>query len=221
MKTIKKNQIVFVFVAITILMALPAGLFAREIKINVIPGENWKEKREAQAVIWFEDLNGNYIQTLYVTERAARKNWIFSPKEGRPESLPVWYNASKYDAAKSAKKEKGLEGAEFDVVTNATPKSGIQITSQIPDEDFVLKAEFNTSFDYNDFYTKKNSGVNGQPSVVYSTALSASALANSNGRITMEFCGTGSQDGTDGKIHDSAEKLTTAKSIVKNIEVSF
>ncbi len=221
MKTIKKNQIVFVFVAITILMALPARVFAREIKINVIPGENWKEKREAQAVIWLEDLNGNYIQTLYVTERAARKNWIFSPKEGRPESLPVWYNASKYDAAKSAKKEKGLEGAEFDAVTNATPKSGIQITSQIPDGDFVLKAEFNTSFDYNDFYTKKNSGVNGQPSVVYSTEISASDLANSNGRITMEFYGTGSPDGTDGKIHDSAEKLTTAKSIVKNIEVSF
>ncbi len=221
MKTIKKNQIVFVFVAITILMALPAGLFAREIKINVIPGENWKEKREAQAVIWLEDLNGNYIKTLYVTERAARKNWIFSPKEGRPESLPVWYKASQYDAAKSAKKEKGLEGAEFDAVTNATPKSGIQITSEVPDGDFVLKAEFNTSFDYNDFYTKKNSGVNGQPSVVYSTEVSVSDSDNYNGRITMEFCGTGSPDGTDGKIHDFTEKLTTAKSIVKNIEVSF
>lgn len=63
-------------------------LYAKEITISVGAGQHWKEKREPQFSVWFED------------------------------------------------------------------------------KEYLIKAEFNTSFDYNDFYTKKNSGVNGQPSVI-------------------------------------------------------
>ena len=195
-------------------LALGLGtLFAREIKISVTPGANWKSKMEAQSAIWLEDLEGDYVTTLYVTNKAGNKNWIFGPKEGRPESLPVWYHASKVAPDKSSKAEDA--STQLDAVSSATQKAGINITRKIPDGDFVIKAEFNTSFDYNESYTKKNSGVNGQPSVIYG----AKTGMNDTKEVNLEFLGTGSLDGSDGKVHPNAQGITTAKSIVKEITV--
>ena len=125
--------------------------FAKEITISVGAGENWKAKREPQVAIWLEDTDGNYIKTLYVTERASHKSWIMGPKEGRPESLPVWYHASKFKPSKNTTPD-----IKLDAVTSATPKGGIIFNAELENKTYVLKAEFNTSFDYNDFYTKKN-----------------------------------------------------------------
>ena len=104
----------------------------------------------------------------------------------------------------------------MDAVTSATPKSGIVFTAQIGDAEYVIKAEFNTSFDYNDFYTKKNSGVNGQPSVVYE----AKIPSGTGGEIALSLTGTGSEDGSDGKIYTDVSKLTTAKTIVDKVIVT-
>ena len=89
-------------------------------------------------------------------------------------------------------------------------------TAEIGDGTYVIKAEFNTSFDYNDFYTKKNSGVNGQPSVVYKAKIPADA----SGEIELTLAGTGSEDGSDGKIYTDVSKLTTAKTIVDKVIVT-
>ena len=192
-----------------------SSVFAEEITVSIEAGEHWKEKREPQIAVWAEDLDGNFLRTLYVTKRASKKNWICGPKEGRPESLPVWYHAAKYNPAKL--KDKADEDFVFDSVTGATPKGGIFFTAEITDLPCIIKAEFNTSFDYNDFYTKKNSGVNGQPSVVYK----AQVKEKSKDKIVLEFLGTGSIDGANGKICSDTEGLTSAKNIVKNITVSF
>ena len=213
--------------AILILLSFE-GAFAKEISVKVTPGEHWKEKREPQVAVWLEDEDGNYIRTLYVTERAGHKSWIFGPKEGRPESLPVWYGASK-DGSASDKESASPAAAsasstpsaplsrELDAVTGATPKSALTLSAQIEDRACIIKAEFNNSFDYNDFYTKKNSGVNGQPSVVYTAKIPADLAAGQE--ITLEFEGTGSLSGENGEINKRAENLTTAKKIVKSVTV--
>ena len=188
-------------------------LFANDITISVGAGENWKQKREPQFVIWLEDTEGNYVRTLYVTERASHKNWIMSPKEGRPESLPVWYHASKFDPSKNAAAD-----SQFDAVTSATPKGGLIFDAKLEDKAYIIRAEFNTSFDYNDFYTKKNSGVNGQPSVIYEAVIPA-GFNKSSDEIRLEFAGTGSLDGADGNLHKETENLTTARNIVKLVAV--
>lgn len=203
--------------------------FAREINIKVRPGQHWKEKREPQIALWLEDSQGNYIRTLYVTERAGHKSWIFGPKEGRPESLPVWYGASKNGS--TASKAEASHSAEstssapspsltrsLDAVTGATPKSELNLTAQIEEGDYIIKAEFNNSFDYNDFYTKKSSGVNGQPSVVYSAKIPANLTAGQE--ISLDFAGTGSLTGEDGSINKNTQNLTTAKEIVKVVTVN-
>ena len=196
------------------LMILCLGMtFAKDITISVGAGENWKAKREPQVAIWLEDTDGNYIKTLYVTERASHKSWIMGPKEGRPESLPVWYHASKFEPAKNASPD-----IKLDAVTSATPKGGIIFDAELEDKAYVLRAEFNTSFDYNDFYTKKNSGVNGQPSVIYEATVPAD-FNKSSEEICLAFAGTGALDGSDGLIHKNTEGLTTAQTIVKLVAV--
>ena len=189
-------------------------LHAKEITVSVGAGQHWKEKREPQFSVWLEDSEGNFIKTLYVTERASRKSWILSPKEGRPESLPVWYHASKHESGRTKEKNKDLK---LDAVTGVTPKSGINFNAEIEDKEYEIKAEFNTSFDYNDFYTKKNSGVNGQPSVVYSAKILA-GFNKENDEIKLSFLGSGSPDGSDGQIH-ADDRLTTALEIVKIVTV--
>ena len=188
------------------------SVFARGIKIEIVPGENWKSKMEAQTAVWLEDLDGNYLETLYVTNKAGKKSWIFGPKEGRPEALPVWYHASKY----SPKKDQNNSSSELklDAVTSATNKSTLIFTREIGDGPYIIKAEFNTSFDYNDSYNKNNSGVNGQPSVIYEAKID-----KNSGELVLNFSGTGSLDGTDGNIHKDTKGLTTAKSIVKEVKV--
>ena len=187
--------------------------FAKDITISVGAGENWKAKREPQLAIWLEDTEGNYIKTLYVTERASHKSWIMGPKEGRPESLPVWYHASKFEPAKKATPD-----IKLDAVTSATPKGGIIFDAELEDKTYILRAEFNTSFDYNDFYTKKNSGVNGQPSVIYEATIPADFNKGSK-EIRLVFTGTGSLNGADGLVHKNTEGLTTALTIVKLVAV--
>ena len=201
-------------IAMINLMFVCLGMtFAKDITISVGAGDNWKAKREPQVAIWLEDTGRNYIKTLYVTERASHKSWIMGPKEGRPESLPVWYHASKFKPAKNAAPD-----LKLDAVTSATPKGGIIFETELEDKAYVLRAEFNTSFDYNDFYTKKNSGVNGQPSVIYEAAIPAD-FNKSSEEIRLTFLGTGALDGSDGLIHKNTEGLTTAQTIVKLIAV--
>ena len=195
--------------------------FAEEVTVSVEAGEHWKEKREPQFAIWLESENGDFIRTLYVTKKAAKKSFIFSPKEGRPESLPVWYNASK-----AKKSDAGVASSaavpsekqnEFDAVSSATPKGGVVFSFDLDDGKYVIRAEFNTSFDYNEFYTKKNSGVNGQPSVVYESPLSLRLLSNKE--VELYFAGTGSLKGEDGEIHKGTKNLTSATQIVKTVRL--
>ena len=185
--------------------------FAKGITVSIGAGTNWKEKREPQVAVWLEDADGNYIRTLYVTSRAEKRSWIFSPKDGRPESLPVWYCASGENPAKG-----GGERTALDAVSSATPKGGVIFGAEIDGEkSYVIKVELKNSFDYNGFYTKKNSGVNGQPSVVYGALIPACFTQE----IRLELLGTGSVDGSDGIIHSETENLTTAKNIISCIAV--
>ena len=200
---------------IGMLLLCAVNVFARDVTVSVTAGENWKGKHTPQFAIWLEDTEGNYITTLYVTEKASRKSWIFCPKEGRPESLPVWYHASKQDVRKGKEAQKANARLQLDAVTGATPTAGISFTQNITDSPCVIKAEFNVSFDYNDVYTKANSNDNGQPSVVYEAKIDGAV----DGPIELAFSGTGSIAGTDGEIHTDAQGLETALSIVKSVTV--
>lgn len=187
-------------IAYLILVSLVSFLiFAEKITVAVNPGEAFKN-RAPQIAVWVEDSDGTYVDTLFVTKKASENKWIFSPKEGRPESLPDWYKAKGQNPAEKISSEK------IDATTSATPKNGIVTSKEVNLEKgktYVFKCQANQSFDYNDFYTKKNSGVDGQPAVLY--------------------IGEMIPDGTEKEIRlelsEKKEHITTADKILESIYV--
>ena len=125
----------------------------------------------------------------------------------------------KTKTAHDAKKSAAQDGSqkEIDAVTSATPKGGLVINQKICDEPCVIKVEVNASFDYNSTWTKKNSGVNGQPSLVYQ----ALVPAGQKEELSFELIGSGSPDGSDGSVHKNAAGIDSAKTIVKSVNVTF
>lgn len=199
---------------IALCAAMAASLYARDVTISVGAGEGWKGP---QLAVWLEDEQGRYVKTLYVTKKASALSWFLGPKEGRPESLPVWYHASKHDAKKSAAQNSSPDKKEIDAVTSATSKGGLVINQKIDDASCVIKVEVNASFDYNSTWTKKNSGVNGQPSLVYQAVVPAGQKEE----LTFELIGSGSPDGSDGTIHKNVAGIDSAKTIVRIINATF
>ena len=149
--------------ASVLLSAAAAFIWAEKISVAVNPGEAYS-KRAPQIAVWVEDSDGTYVDTLFVTKKASGNKWIGSPKDGRPESLPDWYKSKGQNPAVKISKD------DLDATTSATPKKGIVISKDLELEKgktYVFKCQANQSFDYNEYYTKKNSGVDGQPAVLY------------------------------------------------------
>jgi hypothetical protein len=185
------------------------------VDLTVEQGEHWQsdmkilfftKKNNPQMAAWIEDEHGNYVTTISVTEKAARKNWAAAPKEGRPEALPVWnhklpntVNDDVIDALSSATK-------------NASLSSNVDESSLAEGKTYKVFLEINLSFDYNDYYTEDNSGVNGQPSLVYQ----ASFVAGDTGRVNLVLMGHGSLDGSNGTIDTNMNQLSSALSIINN-----
>ena len=186
--------------ASVLLSAAAAFIWAEKISVAVNPGEAYS-KRAPQIAVWVEDSDGTYVDTLFVTKKASGNKWIGSPKDGRPESLPDWYKSKGQNPA--VKISKG----DLDATTSATPKKGIVISKDLELEKgktYVFKCQANQSFDYNEYYTKKNSGVDGQPAVLYAGEMIPDGTEK---EIKLEFSG-------------SREKLTTADKIIESIYVA-
>ena len=192
--------------------------FHDSMKLNVEPGENWLGKMKVfifsvqktpQMAAWIEDENGQYVATITVTNRSAQKNWRSAPGEGRPEALPVWNH----------KHQNNQTLDDLDAVSSATQKGPVEAiidTGVLFDgKTYHVYLEINHSFDYNDHWTEDNSGVNGQPSLVYH----ARFIAGQPCSIPLVPIGHGSIDGSNGNITVGLESFTSALSIVKNVYV--
>ena len=192
-------------------------IISNAMELIVESGEHWlgkmkvlffSVKKTPQIAAWIEDEEGRYIATITVTNRSAKKNWRSSPKEGRPEALPVWNHKQRNNASN-----------EIDTVSTATPKGSVEakIDSDllINGDTYNIYLEINHSFDYNDYWTKDNSGVNGQPSLIYYAQFTAGVPCNK----PLVPIGHGSVDGSNGNISDGLENLTSALGIVKNVNI--
>ncbi len=150
-------------IASILLCTTIALTWAEKISVAVNPGKSYSN-RAPQLAVWIEESDGTYIDTLFVTKKASENKWIGSPKDGRPESLPDWYKSKGQNPAAKISQD------QLDATTSATPKKGIVIEKELPLEKgkaYTFKCQANQSFDYNEYYTKKNSGVDGQPAVLY------------------------------------------------------
>ena len=220
----KRRFFICMLAMILIFITLPLSAEAN-LSVSVTPGKHWKTttwfgvfpmKHTPQFAVWIEDLNGNFVQTLTVTKKAATNTWVSGPENGRPEALPVWKHRSSNSIT------------AIDAESSATPKGTVAVTQSADKlttgQTYVVFLEVNSSFDYNDTWPKNAkedspgySGVNGQPSVVYS----ARFIAGKNIEVELSPVGTGAVDGSDGEIRPTLDGLTTALSIIQHATLSF
>ncbi len=207
------------------------------IRISIEQGSEWlhdfrlfwfiKKKNAPQIAIWTEDFEGNFLSTIYVSEKMAKQSWMAAGGNRRKESLPCWSHAQGKlysDGLYLPTKNDPLP----DAVTGATPKGSFTADIQMNEDikQFVVKCEFNHSVDFNEYYPKdaKEGDSNysggkmgsGQPAIVYQVVVDSDTGQK---EFKGELIGHSSTDGSDGNIYPDTSKLTTALNIVKSVTV--
>lgn len=206
-----------------------------DLKVSVEQGDAWKHdfplflgikvKNPPQVAIWLEDMQGNYLSTVYVSHKIATQGWQMAKGNRRKEALPVWCHA------RGVQYEDGLylptgEHPLTDGVSGATPRGSFDVKLNVADalQQFVVMMEVNHSTDFNDAYPKdaREGDANysggeegsGQPALVYKTDVDLST-----GQTVFEarLVGHSSPDGSTGEIYTDMSGLTTALQIVKGI----
>lgn len=165
-----------------------------------------------QIAIWLEDSLGAYLGTVYVTKCFGKQQWKMAKPHPdsclRSTCMPYWLNRFKAAGNHIPTPNTPLP----DAVCGATPTGSFSVSFTVPDSvaKFKVLVEWNSSFDNNETFTKESASFNGQPSVV------ASALVNngdSAGVVTLVNSGRGGALGSDPKLYDDLDKITTARSI--------
>lgn len=183
---------------------------------------------------WVEDLEGNYIETLFVTQYVGSGifghgeieagKWKNEPDTvRRPASLPYW--AHKRNVVASD----GLvipspETAVPDAITAATPKGDfiLETGSKINSGKFRVLMEINQPWDSNKFWTNnKYPGDNDyfaslQPALVYAVTIDLNAKEK---EYYLNPIGHSHPSGKNGKLYTDLTTFTTAKEIAEKIVV--
>lgn len=227
----------------TIQLVTTDSIKGKKITITLIKGKEFNSKEVnafgfkrviiPQFAIWIEDLNGNYIQTLYVTERSGKSNWRGLPFRSkdvrRPAALPYWSHK------RGIKSSDGIympdkNNPVTDAITGATPSGSFKLTCPEPSykEDYYICLEINKSFDYNEYFTRKamedpdkshaEKNYSGQPALVYQTKINTKTDQNT---YLLELIGHSDPIGASGEIYKNINQITTAQNITKMITIKF
>lgn len=159
-----------------------------------------------QVAAWVETKEGRYLGTIFVTAKTESGSFIEAPRDGRPESLPLWSH---------------LRSSVPDAVSGAT-QAGSTVTSSdlaatLSPGTYVVKLETNRSYDWNDAYPA-SLGVVGQPSLVYRTEIT---VGDASSRAEFIPVGTGSVDGSHGGITPGLDGIDGALALFSSMSVSF
>ncbi|MFC1569270.1 T9SS type A sorting domain-containing protein [bacterium] len=190
-------------------------------------------KSYPQYVIWLENEENQYIETLYITGFIGHRGGgnrtddpdIDSNLGNRLSSLPIWahkrnvvdttYGINSYYPPKPSAPS---YPDDIDGISHSTP--GIQdiqtITwpiSDYPAGIYNCWIEINTSYDVNTEHIY--SYYRGQPSLVWKVAINISVINDTNSVI--DYFGYGSPDGSDGNITPADETITTAANLLSDM----
>lgn len=185
--------------------------------------------------VWIEDLEGNYIETLYVTGYVAKGRFGFGEVEPgkwknepgdvrRPATLPYWAHK------RNVKAPDGLyipsaETAVPDALTSATPRNNFMLetgTSYAGSKKFRVLFEINQAWDSNEFWTnnKFEGDINYfgslQPALVYAVTVNPEEEET---EYFLNPIGHSHPTGANGVLFTDISTLTTAKEIAEKIIV--
>ncbi len=187
------------------------------IELALEPGPQYSKDMKAflfgytvypQVAAWIETEDGRFIETIYVTEIAVTEKYRAAPKNGRPEALPIW----------SALRTASADAVSAPTTVGSTVRYGNGAAGKLSPGTYVVKLETNRSYDWNGAYTKENSGVNGQPSLLYRAVL---RVGGQRDQADFAPIGTGSVDGSDGKVRLGLGGIDTALQLFSSMKVSY
>lgn len=226
-----------IFLALA-LAAAGTGLAAQgTVSISLVPGAAYIHKVRfglfslslpPQIAMWVETDDGRFVDTIYVSGKAAGDRWSASGGSRRPESLPVWSHARRVAAADGGFMPDKAHPLP-DAVSGATAKAAFAKTWAVPaglqPGPYRIRVELNSSYDWNEAYPDKLpktdprwSAANGQPSVVWEGDLKLGDTANG---ASLAPIGTGALRGEDGAVRPGLAGITTAKEIAASIEAEY
>jgi len=183
-----------------------------------------------QVAFWLEDFEGQYISTLYVTQKVSNASFISTEDifstVSRPESLPYWAHQRgvNYDDGSLMP---SATNTDLDGMTGATPLGNYDVRSKVSSDlrQFKVMMEINRSYDFNAFYRKdkhpddpiySGSGSSGQPSVIYEAHIN---LDDKQQAYFMQPVGHGHHSGADGVLHKDMTGIDTALELIKRVVV--
>jgi hypothetical protein len=201
-----------------------------ELEIEMVRGEGHNHPLMA---IWVEDLNGDFVQTLYVAESIGKgvfrhgdaSQGFWEPGEiRRPAALPYWGHH------RGIKADDGLyiptpADPIADAYTGPTPDQSFILHTRLDEpglKQFRVLFEINQTWDWNEYWTNNKFPddeaykASCQPAVVYATTID---LDDQKPEYQMEIIGRSHHSGADGNLYHDLETLTTALHIADAIVV--
>jgi hypothetical protein len=199
----------------------------------ILEFEKGKEHNNPSFVLWAEDSQDNYIQTLFIT--VSLGTGVFGhgdPSSGkwmpgeiiRPATVPYWAHK------RGIRTEDGLymptkNNPIADAYTGATPAGNFEIRTRLdkmPPESFRILFEINQSWDWNEYWTNNRFPddieykTSCQPALVYMAEID---LKNPQEFYTMKVIGHSHYSGKTGELFTDLSTITTALDIAKEIKL--
>jgi hypothetical protein len=194
-----------------------------------------KSHNHPSFVLWAEDMEGNYLQTLFITRAVGTSIYEHGdPSSGdwepgeirRPATLPYW-------AHKRGVKEKDglyvptLENPMPDAFTGATPPGDFRLDTRFDEfapRKFRILFEINQPWDWNEYWTNNKYPDDAeyktscQPAVVYAAEVD---LDDGVSSYTLKVAGHSHYAGRNGELFADLGTLTTALEIVSNLSIKL
>ncbi len=205
---------------------------ARGIDFQVV-FEKGKSHNHPLMALWLEDLDGNYLQTLYIAESIGKGvfrhgdpstgRWMPGPVR-RPAALPFWGHQRGVQADDGYYLPTQEEPIP-DGITGPTPKANFVVNARTPHEEmrqFRVLFEINQSWDWNEYWTNtKFPGdeqymSSSQPALVYEAVID---LDSDMHEFELQPIGHSHWSGKNGKLYEDLSTITTALDITKSVKL--
>jgi len=212
-----------------VIRTFPTG-FERPVEIVFHRG---RAHNHPLMAIWLEDMDGNYLQTLYVAESIGKGyfrhgdpssgRWMPGPVR-RPAALPYWGHQRGIQAPDGYYLPT-REDPVPDALTGPTPSGSFVLASSLPPGDGTpvrILLEINQSWDWNRHWTNNkfpedpHYKSSSQPALVYEAVIQP---GDSPREVPMQPIGHSHWSGASGELFPGLETLTTALEIAREIVV--
>ena len=201
-----------------------------EIQIQFLKGES---HNHPSFVFWIEDMDGKYIETLFVTKsigtglfnygKSEKGEW--KPYQKRyPATLPYWSHKRGIISSDGLFVPDSTHQVA-DGITGATPQTNFNLYAKLSDNNlrkFKVMFEINQTWDFNEYWTNNKYPDNEayktscQPALIYETLINLDDISE---KYKMNVIGHAHYAGETGELFTDLSTITTALNIAKEITV--